>query len=119
MSGKQENLPAVLYKYSLYKYKNDITWLKHVKSILDEFGLSFIWDTQYFVNDTWLYTIVKQNLVDQFKQKWHTYVQESPKAINYRNCMYEENCEFEYYFKNLDDRNIITLCTLRTENHRL
>ncbi|CAG2256342.1 unnamed protein product [Mytilus edulis] len=116
LSGKQEKLPAILYKYSLYKYKNYITWLKHVKSILDESGLSFVWDTQYFVNDTWLYTIVKQNLVDQFKQKWHTNVQESPKAINYR--MYKENCEFEYYFKNLDDRNIITLCRLRTGNHR-
>ena len=71
--------------------------LKHVKFILHESGLSFVWDAQYFVNDTWLYTIVKQNLVDQFKQKWHTNVQESPKAINYR--MYKENCEFEYYFK--------------------
>ena len=25
LSGKQEKLPAILYKYSLYKYKNDIT----------------------------------------------------------------------------------------------
>ena len=31
----------------------------------------------------------------------------------------KESFEFENYFKNLDDKNIVTLCRFRTVNHKL
>ena len=117
LTGKQEKLPALLYKLSFQLYGNDVPWLNSIKNIFDECGMSYVWNRQFFIRNTWLYTIIKQNLIDQFKQSWHTTVQESPKALNYR--IFKENLEFEHYFSKLDDKNIFTLCKFRTVNHKL
>ena len=87
--GKQEKLPVLLYNFSRHKYGNDISWLNNVRTILDECGMSIIWETQCFLSNAWLYANVKQSLIDQFRQSWHTKIQESPKALNYR--MFQEN----------------------------
>jgi len=79
--------------------------------------LSYVWTNQYFVSATLLYNTVKQIIIDQFKQIWHSNLQNSPKARNYR--MFKEKLEIEKYFEKLDDRNIITLCRFRTTNHKL
>ena len=38
--------------FSLLNYGTNILWLKSVKSILDECGLSYVWNNQYFVSAT-------------------------------------------------------------------
>ena len=117
INGKPEKLPVVLYKFSLDKYGNDILWLNNVKKILDECGMSYIWESQYFNGSNWLNATIKQILIDQFKQIWKGRVYESPKGLNYR--LFKENLEFEEYFTKLDDKNISTLCKFRTVNHKL
>lgn len=117
MCGKQEKLPVILYKYAYKKYGMNIPWLNNIKSILDSCGLSYVWNAQYFVSNTWLYHKVKVSVVDQFKQNWHSILLESPKAINYR--LFKDNAERENYFKILDDKNIITFCRFRILSHKL
>lgn len=117
MCGKQEKLPVILYKYAYKKYGMSIPWLNNIKSILDSCGLSYVWNAQYFVSNTWLYHKVKVSVVDQFKQNWHSILLESPKAINYR--LFKDNAERENYFKILDDKNIITFCRFRILSHKL
>jgi hypothetical protein len=46
-------------------YRPNISWLKSVKSILDECDLSYVWTDQYFVSATWLCNTVEQSLIDQ------------------------------------------------------
>ena len=100
-----------MYNFSLLNYRTNIPWLKSVKSILDECGLSYVWNNQYFVSATWLYNNVKQILIDQFKQIWHSNLQNSSKALNYR--MFKEKLEIGKYFEKLDVRSI-RLCKFRT-----
>ena len=71
-----------LYEKKLIKCK----WLDFVKGILNECGLSYIWDKEHFqkTNVTWLKIKIKQTLQDHFKQKWNADIQNSNKAINYR-----------------------------------
>ena len=92
-------------------------WLENVKNILDNCGLSNIWQTQDFPNEKWLVTKVKQTLIDQFRQNWLSKIQDSPKALNYR--IYKDKLEFENYFHFLSDKDALTLCRFRTCNHYL
>ena len=50
----------------------------------------------------------------QFRQDWYEALQNSPQALNYKLLM--EN--FNYYFKVLDDKNVITLSRFRTLNSK-
>ena len=55
VTGKQDKLPAILCNFSLRKYAENMSWLKFVKSIFDECGLSNIYISQQFVSVNWLY----------------------------------------------------------------
>ena len=114
--AKKTKLPAILFRLSLTHYDN-ITWVRFIKSILDECGKSQVWTDQRFPNISWLCGSIKQTLTDQFMQQWRSYVQDSPKALNYR--IYKDEPKFENYFNIVNDRNYITLCRFRTMNHRL
>ena len=52
LTGKQEKIPAFCTIFSLLNYGTNILWLKSVISILDECGLSYVWNNQYFVSAT-------------------------------------------------------------------
>ena len=91
--------------------------MKFVKGILDNCGFSNIWDTQFYINETWLKKSVQLRLQDQYKQVWSTTVHESSKSVNYR--IFKEIFEFEKYFDILDRNDCITLCKFRTSNHKL
>ena len=46
----------------------DFKWIKYIKSIFDEIGLSFIWNDQIHIKKDLVKSIVKQKLFDQFIQ---------------------------------------------------
>ena len=50
-------------------------------------------------------------------QTWLSSVNDSPKALNYR--IYKDNLAFENYLNILNDKDILTLSTFRTTNHKL
>ncbi len=117
LSGKQEKLPAVLYKLVFRQYGSDVVWHKYIKQILDDCGMSFIWNAQTVENINWLHANVKQTLIDQFRQFWISDIQNSSKSLNYR--IFKNDLKIEHYFKLLDDKNVYTLCRFRTLNHKL
>ena len=43
-------------------------WLNKISNILNECGMSNIWNTQTFLNSTWLINTVNLKLRDQFEQ---------------------------------------------------
>ena len=67
--------------YVLRNYKNP--WCTFVKSILNEYGLSSVWQ-ESSINIPWLKSKVYKILSDQFKQAWYNDMQTSPKGLNYR-----------------------------------
>ena len=92
-------------------------WFEKVRNILNECGMSNIWDTQTFINSNWLCSSVKLKLKDQFVQTWHSLIENSSKAINDR--IFKETFEFEKYFQILDFKKATGFCRFRTTNHKL
>ena len=120
LTGKETKLSYLSYKilYNLFIDENlDFSWIKHVKHIFDDTGYSYIWSQQFFQNSDLLLALIRNRLHEQFTQEWHSLIQNSPKAINYR--LFKDNFEFENYFNILEDKDIYTLCKFRTTNHKL
>jgi hypothetical protein len=47
------------------------------------------------ISDKWLKLVVKNNLVDQFKQTWTSMIENSSKGDNYK--LFKHDLKFEYY----------------------
>ena len=72
--GKHEKLSFKAYQMLLYNfndgnYKNK--WIMSIKCILDDVGLSYIWNNQLCNNTKWIVAKVKSTLRDQYIQKWN------------------------------------------------
>ena len=59
-------------------------WLGNIINILDECGLSYVWNLRDSIDVDRLVLKVKQTLKDHFIQKWHRNMDNSGKAISYR-----------------------------------
>ena len=93
------------------------SWIKHVKHIFDDTGYSQIWSQQFFQNFDLLLALIRNRLHEQLAQGWHSLIQSSPKAINYR--LLKDNFKFQNYFNIFEDNDIYTLCKFRSTNHKL
>lgn len=62
----------------------------------------------------WLKCIVKQQLLDQFMQNWHTSLTDSSKAFNYRISKTKFEFDNNGYFNILNIADAIRLCRFRT-----
>ena len=98
-------------------YKQNSQWVKFVKSILDECGMSYVWQNQSFCNFSWLKNRVFHSLLDQFTQSWRSNVFTSPKGINYR--MFKEDLKLENYLLKLPVKKYKLLCRFRCSNFKL
>ena len=120
VNSENHKLTSILYKFMILKNEDEaynFDWLVCVKNILDKCGFSNIWEIQGNFNPKWLNISIKQRLMDQFRQKWKSDIDNSPKALCYR--LFKENLEFEEYLDLLSDKDKITFCRFRTGYHRL
>jgi hypothetical protein len=62
--------------------------------------MSYIWNRQNCISDKWLKLVVKNNLVDQFKQTWTSKIENSSKGDNYK--LFKHDLKFEDYLDVLD-----------------
>ena len=93
-------------------------WLESVNKILNDCGLTYIWNDCTNVNYEWFCNIVKQKLIDQFTQKWYDDISNSQKGYNYR--IFKENHGKEDYLSmNLPYCLQNMLMRFRTGNHKL
>ena len=100
--------------YVLRNYKNP--WCQFVQSILNECGLSSVWQ-ENSINIPWLKSKVYNILLDQFKQSWYSDMQTSPKGLNYR--LFKKPLSFEEYLLNLPANLSKKYCKFRTGNMKL
>ena len=97
--------------------------MKCIKNILDECGLSYVWLNHSFHNVHWLkttvYNILYDILYDQFVQKWHSDIFNSPKALNYR--LFKRSNALEKYLLTLPIKKakLHVRCKFRTCNLKL
>ena len=108
----------VLYVYLVNNvYRSP--WLAHVKNILDDCGLSYIWNN-YFILNTYsrenIVSKVKSCLRDQYIQSWYSSL-DNDKCVLYK--VIKTNYGLENYFLTLPKIYCQTLCKFRTSNHKL
>ena len=89
-------------------------WIQKIKEIFEETGRPDIWLNES--PNTSTTRIIKQNLMDQYQQKWNACVEKSSKGINYR--IFKNEISLENYFLKLPVNLYLNLAKLRTENHR-
>ena len=97
-------------------YKNP--WVQNVENILNNCGLSNIWQSQNIsFSKKWLTAKVKQIHKDQFLQKWSSQLEDSNISINYR--LFKKDFKFEPYLIKLPYKFRLAFCRFRLGNHRL
>jgi hypothetical protein len=78
----------------------NLSWLTNVHNIINECGLGYIRNTQTFINSDWFISLVKQTLIDQYNQLWHSQTENSTKSLTYR--LFKDNFMPEPYLEILD-----------------
>ena len=87
IAGDQSKLSNLMYKLLFSLYMKGIikcAWLENVQNILNNCGLSYIWQQQTFPSIEWLKNMVHEKCKDQYVQSWYSAVREGSKCINYR-----------------------------------
>ena len=119
ITGKTSKLSYIVYNFLF----NDLAsntgnkWIKLVKSIFDELGMSNIWETQTVPSFLWLKNTCKLRLNDQYKQTWSESLNASSKGLLYRIFKIDFCCE--NYLLNLSDHYRKIFTKFRTSNHKL
>ena len=87
-----------------------------MKTLLDSLGLSNLWANQDTV--TINYNYIKQRIIDNYIQTWHSNINESKRLESYSK--YKENFELEEYLSIITNRKYTTSLTrFRLSSHEL
>ena len=84
---------------------------------MNDCGMSYIWNMQNCISNKWLKLVVKNNLVDQYKQTWTSMIENSSNGDNYK--LFKHDLKCEDYVDVLDDKEQILPVKFRNSNHRL
>ena len=121
VTTKKTKISSILYLfvYRLHCSNDNISkWLLFVKKILDDTGLSFVWQNQgQNMSTEWLKQTLKQNLADQFVQEWYSEVDKSSTCLNYR--IFKHELAFEKYINMLPMKYRIIFMKFRCRNYKL
>ena len=115
--NKFSNIMYAFYKCKFTQDFSNSKWMLYVKNSLNNLGFGNMWDSNEGFTYEWFKHTIKQRIYDQFEQKWHCNVFDSPKGHFYR--IIKENFCFEKYLDILDPSDRIALCRFRTCNNRL
>lgn len=120
LKGSTEKLSYKMYKFAYDKFASGgegFPWVRFLKGVLDECGLSNVWLTQDFPSVKWVVSKVQMTLQDQFRQTWWSTVQESSKCMLYKE--FKCNLKFERYLSQVPPYWRKYIIKLRLCNHRL
>ena len=87
ITGKQDKISSVLNRLILEKHMRNTfhsKWLSFKENILNSCVFSHYWLAQHVPENCNLAKMVKERLIDQFKQSWFWLIYDSPKCLNYR-----------------------------------
>ena len=123
LTGRQSKISFKLYNICLSLFRKKLIlcdWLTCIKSIIDECGMSYVFDLQETLDVKWLfnkfYPKIKNTLKDLLKQKWHHQL-ESEKCVYYK--LFINPFVLKYYLWNLPQNLLLPFCKFRMSNHKL
>lgn len=117
---QDDKLFSNLYKLMVELYiRGDLKskWLDHIKHMLCNAGLGFLWYNQFYLDLSSYKLIFKNVLQDMYIQEWY-----SNCNGNYSRCnfyfSFKNVFKLEEYLYKLEYNKAITLCKFRTSNHK-
>ena len=112
----------VKHVYNLLKedsqlYPNRVNWASLVRDLLNNLGLHYAWTEQGVGNINAFMSLVRQRLTVHFIQNWNSRINESTRALCYKNI---SSFSFKAYLDTVTVKKIRkALSRLRTSSHRL
>jgi hypothetical protein len=82
--GNENKLSVKIYNYVLNRNDTEFKWTSKIKEILVNVGRPDIWQNLQILVHKNIHKIVKQTLIDQFKQRLYNELQASNKGRIYR-----------------------------------
>ena len=116
IQGRTPKLSHQIYKHMLSHNNINDKWISKIKEILNQTGLTYVWQNQNDRVYRHIHKRAKQTMIDQFKQSWNDQVTQSSKGLFYKS--FKQNVELGKYITLLPEHEYITLFKLRTANHR-
>lgn len=116
----ESTLAYVFYSLIMNLYSLDIyktPWLIKIKSILDNCGLSYIWNERAYLDIKLSKKMIHQRIEDLEIQKWYTSISTSPMCEMYNQM--KSVFGFENYLLMHDHKGRITLSRFRCRNTKL
>ena len=108
-------LISKLYDCLLEIKNNKNNWVYNVKSLLDEYGFSYVWYNPGLVDLKKFHILFKGRVTDVFKQKWERKLSTSEVSYGY----IKNSFEFESYIDILTKKFRIATSRLRLSSHKL
>ena len=106
-----------MLKSDMEIYPHKSNWCSLLKDLLCRLGFYDAWYFQYIGNANIFISLVKQRLTDNFVQNWHSRINDSSRALFYRNI---SSFNFQPYLDILNIKKFrIEFSKLRMSSHRL
>ena len=116
LQSKPTKFSHLIYRYMSQENQN-YRWINHIKGILDFTGYSYLWLNQTTITGYSTHKLIKDRLIDHFKQDWFSKLNNSSKGRMYS--IYKDNINLENYLLNLPPILRLNMLHFRTGNHRL
>ena len=92
-------------------------WAGNVKSLLDNYGFSYVWNNPHAVNLSSFHLVFKERVIDIFKQTWINDLSRSSPLVLYKE--FKSGLEYERYLDLLPYKLRIGISQLRLSAHQL
>ena len=115
---------SLLYKaYNILRFDTEhnignqnANWAYHIKSILEECGLLYIWHNQENIMIN--FHTIKQRILDIYYQNWYSEINNSRRLETY--CLFKHSFSFEHYLDYINEPKFrIALTRFRISSHDL
>ena len=106
-----------MYKLMLKLHENNTTkfkWISYKKSIMDDCGLSCMWNDQVPIDKFLLKTTIRQKLSDQFLQHWFSQINNTSRGEFYS--LFRNEFQLESYLLKLTQGERINITKFRCSN---
>ena len=95
---------------------NGMNWANQIKTILNNIGMSNLWNNQSAVDIN--YASIKQQILDVYKQTWYAKINNSSRVSSY--CLFKHDFIAEKYLSCINENKYrVTYSKLRLSSHDL
>ena len=119
-TGVGSKISSILYNWIKILYDQNMfksVWLDKIKTILNNIGMTNLFNDITTVNKNWFKNTIKIRLNDIYNQKWSEHVFNNPICLNYRAMTVKKH--LQEYFVRLPKPYMYAMCKFKCANHRM